>query len=164
MSADHARRGRAWQGLLEHWHDEYRRDRRAVVWPTSPPVRVLSRVGANGQFRACWAGDGPPDYVGFVAGGQGVLFDAKDCSLDAWPLRDLERHQARDLEAAHVAGHRAFVALRLGGEGWVLPWSSLGPRWWAWWEADRVRPGEASLTAADCDQLGHRMREPGDWL
>lgn len=162
MSAGHANRGLEWQEILETWHDRYRRDRRAVIWPTPPRVKVLSRVSATtGQFRACFAGEGPPDYAGIVDGARPVVFDAKDCAGSRWSLGELQPHQARDLEAAHDRGGLAFVALRFGsGTAWVLPWSELGPRFWRWKDGQAAR-GEASIREGE---IGHPMPELGDWL
>jgi hypothetical protein len=176
----HANRGVEWQRILEGWHDTYRRDRRAVVWPTPPRVRVLSRVSPAGQFRAAWAAEGPPDYAGVLEPrGRAVVFDAKDCQAERWPLSSLERHQARDLEAVHAAGGFAFVALRFAGhlgagtprrvegprgdEAWVLPWATLGPLYWTWYDGDAER-GQASISRARVSNLGWRMPEIGDWL
>lgn len=163
--ADHANRGVEWERILDARHDAYRRDGLAVVFRTPPSVRLLSRVGRDGQFRGCFRGQGPPDYAGVVAGGRAVAFDAKDCAGERWSFGALERHQARDLEGWSGAGGIAFVALRLAGEPWVLPWARLGPIWWAWHEREgRAARGSGSLTGAMCAELGRRMPEPGDWL
>lgn len=157
----HANRGIEWQRLLEERHDGYRRERQALVWPVPPRVRVCSRVGPTGQFRAAWVAHGPPDYAGVLAGGRGVVFDAKDCAGERWSLGELPLHQARDLEAANDRGAAAFVALRFAGSrGWVLPWALLGPRWWAWQDGAAKR-GQASVLEGD---VGVQMRELGDWL
>lgn len=183
----HANRGVGWERMLEGWHDTYRRDQRAVVFRTPPPVKVLSRVTGGGEFRACFRSDGPPDYAGVVAGGgpkgpfgmamggRPVAFDAKDCEGPRWPFSALERHQARDLEGWQVAGGTAFVALRLGEVGWVLPWTRLGPLWWAWHDdlgdrrgvgrtTGKATKGTASLDAQECARIGARMPMPGNWL
>ena len=164
----HANRGRAWQLLLEHWHDRYRRECRAVIHPTPPEVRLLTEVSAQGTFRACFRGQGPPDYTGTLApSGRSVSADAKDCAGTRWPLSKLEAHQAKDLEACHLAGGLALVLLRLGrgyrAPCWSLPWETLREWYWRWKEGEAAR-GQASLGPADCDAIGHRMPEPGDWL
>jgi recombination protein U len=173
-AASHANRGIGWQRLLENWHDHYRAARRAVIFPAPPSVRVLGQVSKTGRFQACFQGDGPPDYAGLVAPtgpgadagfGLPVTFDAKDCVGERWSLGDLARHQARDLEAWHLAGGLSFVALRFAGlhQAYVLPWSWLGPRFWAWTDGQAVR-GEASVTVAAAAAHGWRMPELGDWL
>ena len=165
--SDRANRGVAWQRCLEEWNKTYRAasPSLAVVRRTQPLVRVLSRPHrTTKQFRAVFDGDGPPDFEGFI-GGTGVSFDAKDCEGTRWSFGDLDRHQARDLEAVHLLGHRAFVALRIEGTGWVLPWSELGKRWWPWYESTtRAAPGEASVGVDDLRVWAWRMPQLGDWL
>ena len=137
-------RGRAWEAQLERLHDAYRRDRLAVVLRAHPPVRVHEDRGPT--FVGSWSASGPPDFVGLLASGRGLALDAKDCTAARWPLASLERHQARDLEAVHIAGGVAGVALRLAGDGYWLDWRDLGPRYWAWLErAGRAEKGTASL-------------------
>lgn len=129
------KRGSAWEAQLERLHDRYRRDRLAVVLRVHPPVRMLADHGKS--FTGIWAGDGPPDFVGALPDGRAVAFDAKTRQTGAsFPLSMLPRHQARDLEAFHLAGGLAFVAYRLRGHAFALPWADLGPRYWAWREAD----------------------------
>lgn len=159
------RSGAAWQRVLEHWHRAYRRDRRAVVVPTNQPVRLIRELG-KGKFEGVWSGKGPVDYVGTLAGGRALAFDAKSTEGERWALSDLAEHQAKQLEATHIAGGAAFVVLLMQGRAWVLPWSELGPVYWRWAEGDAAR-GEASLTAEDCDEIGQAFdpRLGGDgWL
>jgi len=145
-------RGTGWEARLDTWHDEYRRDRRALILRCHPPVRVLARQAA-GRFRGVWAGKGPPDYAG-VVGGRAVCFDAKDSRAARWPFSALAVHQAKDLSATEVNGGVAFIALRLRGAPSVLLWRELGPDWWAW------RQGESSV--ASCPG-GIPMAEDG-WI
>lgn len=160
--------GKAWEARLEAACRGYHVADRALVWRCHPPVRVCSRVGGDGQFRARWDGRGPCDFAGILRGpeaGRCVAFDAKDCEGPRWSFGGLEEHQAQHLEGVHRMGGLAFVALRLGGsrgEGWVLPWAELGPRWWAWHlSRERARKGAASFSG---EAWGVRMPEPGDWL
>lgn len=165
----HANRGVAWQRAIEFWHDQYARARRARVFPSPPKVKLLSKVSANGRFTGCFEGEGPPDYTGGFVSRHGVrravCFDAKDCAGSRWDLSNLERHQARDLDAFHALEHLSFVALRLGEHGgcWVLPWATLGPVYWRWHDGLAAR-GEASINEDRAAELGWRMPQPGDWM
>lgn len=157
------KRGLSWELQLGAWHDAYRRDRRAFVVKTNPPVKLLSRVDRSGQFRACFAASGPPDFIGTLApSGTTVVFDAKETVKERWPLADLPRHQAVDLEACMMNGGVAFVALRIQDVGFVLPWERLGPIYKRWALGDAGR-GEASLSLEDVAEFGHRMT-PDGWL
>jgi penicillin-binding protein-related factor A (putative recombinase) len=168
----YANKGRDWELCLDSWHDRYRLEGRALIHRTPPPVRVLSRVD-KGVFRGSFLGLGPPDYAGVVAGfgpprstSRAVAFDAKDCAGARWSFGDLAEHQARDLEEWSQVGGYAFLALRLAGQGWVVPWSWLGPRWWAWAaRRGRAAEGTASVVAADfAGQTPRPMGRLGDWL
>lgn len=140
------RKGGAWEAQLERLHDRYRRDRLAAIWRVHPPV-IVRAARADRTFVGAWAGDGPPDFSGVLyANGRAILFDAKDCAARRWPLKDLQRHQARDLEAAHIAGGLAFVALRIRGEAIALPWAELGPVYWSWREGAEGAPASVAGT------------------
>lgn len=153
--------GRAWEARLLAWHHAYKQAGQAFVVQAPPPVKMISRP-VKGRFMAAHMKEGPPDFVG-VALGRAVCFDAKHTESSRWPLQDLQPHQARDLVAADRAGAFAFVALEIGGEGWILPWSALGPAWVAW-ATGRARRGEASLSPDDIAALGLRMDPDEGWL
>lgn len=147
--------GRAWEAQLEHWCREYHMADR-LVWQRN------HAEWRDGQFRA----RGACDFSGVLAGGRGFTFDAKDCAGARWPLDRLEEHQAKLMAGYSAMGGLAFVALRIGGSGWVLSWPELGPRWIAVWKAhqrrQRVERGAGSWSPAD--GWGARMARPGDWL
>ena len=149
--------GKAWEACLRVQHDRYRRDRLAVVFQTPPPVKVLSDV-RGGRFQACFDGAGPPDFAGVLCGtGRAVVFDAKHTSQAKFPLSMIKRHQAMDLTAVGPLGY-AFIALRMGRAAWVLPWDGgIGDQFWD-------KTAARSLSADDCDRIGFRMRELGDWF
>lgn len=140
-------RGLAWQAQLDRLHDRYARDGTARIWRTCAPVRVLADRGAT--FEAAWAGNGPPDYLGVLGNSRAISFDAKDCAGSRFPLSQIERHQARDLEAMHLRGGHAGIALCLAGDAYWLDWTQLGPIFWAWFQrSGRAGRGEASLQPA----------------
>lgn len=157
-----ANRGRAWEATLTLQHDAYRRDRAAVIFRCHPQVTVESEL-RGGKFRGFFAGDGPPDFTGYLCDtGRAVCFDAKSAAGPRFELKNIKRHQARDLTAIGPLG-LAFIALRMGRAEWVLPWEQLGPLWWRWHDGDAAH-GEASLSHDDCGRIGWRMPRPGDWL
>jgi recombination protein U len=153
MGRGHANRGKGWEQQIRVWNDRYRKEGRAWVCRTSAGIKQIG-PSKGGRFQACYAAEGPPDFVG-VADGRPVVFDAKDCTGRRWYLSQVKPHQARALEAAQKAGALAFVALRFGGDGWVLPWKALRPLW--------LDKAVASLTVADMNDLALVMDGQG-WL
>lgn len=153
--------GRSWEIDLARWHDAYRRDGRACIQRAHPPVKHIRSLG-GGQFVGVRDRTGPPDFWGTLPGGRAVVFDAKECSAARWPLKAVEPHQARDLEAHTRQGAVAFVALDFAGRGWVLPWDRLVEPYWMTVDGE-ARRGEASLTPADVALIGLPMGADG-WL
>lgn len=150
-------KGRSWELLLESEHDRYRRLGLATVWKAEP------RRDMRGRF----IGKAPPDYVGVLKGGRAVVFDAKDCEQARWPLANLKRHQAMDLEATWKAGGLAFIALRMRhGERskwtqWAVPWTRLRIDYQQWASA-----GATHAASLDVNYLRNWAEafEGGDWL
>lgn len=158
------RTGKAWERLLEHANDGYRRDRKAVVSRVHPPVTVLSSPDQRtGAFRGFFAGTGPVDFLGYIVPSvQPVAFDAKDTTADRIQFERIDRHQAMLLEA-YLPDGLPFLAIRIKAECFVVPWSRLSEYYWTWAEGKAER-GEASLTVTGCSRIGWRMPSPGDWL
>ena len=167
--ASRANRGVAFERLLETWHARYRaaNPSRAIITRCEPPVKQLSERSAAGTFLATYTARGPVDFIGFLPGPApvGVAFDAKSTQAARWQFSLLERHQAQHLEAVHIAGHLAFIALDLDGRTFVLPWERLRDRWWNWALNQAVtKRGEAGVSLADARTWGRETPSPGDWL
>lgn len=153
---ERANQGKAWESFLDDLHALYARQGLAWVIRTPPPVKVLSGI-QKGTFRACFEGEGPPDYAGAVRGVP-VVFDAKSTARDRWPLAEVKPHQAAHLDAAQHAGAFAFVALKCPAGGVVLPWRELAPLWYQWQKHKRTNTrapaGTASLSLDDIAAIG----------
>ncbi len=147
-----AHRGRAWETRLALWHDAYRRERRALVFKTQPPAKLL-----NG--RLVYTKKGAPDFVGTIADGRAIVLEAKSCERRRWPYSLLAPHQASALESAHLLGAISVIALRLGTEPWLIHWGRLRASYWAWREGG----GPASLSVADLADLAEPIPADG-WL
>ena len=154
--------GHAFEETLDALHNRYRAAGRAWVVKVPAPYRVLG-APKGGRFSAAFEGEGPPDYFAVIRG-RAVVFDAKQTAADRWGFSALAEHQAEHFEEVTLQGGYAFVLLWLGGGVRVVPWSALGPRWWAWCaQTGRAVPGTASLSAADLDGIAHRC-QGCDWL
>lgn len=129
-----------------------------MVLRTPPPMRIL-RALSGGQFVACYATEGPPDYV-LLAQGCAIAAEAKDCVADRWQLSNLHEHQARRLSAWLEQGGLSVVLLRHqpSRTHWVLPWAALASTWNRWHRSletnDKLPRGSASLSLANLHQIG----------
>lgn len=144
--------GRAWEVQLEAQHEVYRKASRALIFKAEPRMQAGRYVEKA-----------PPDYVGTLLGGRGVVFDAKCYTGGRFPFSGLARHQAIALKRTADLGGLAFVALRLGtpGESYMLPWGILSRVYADWREG---RPGAvASVDAAWCKAHGIPF-DGADWL
>ena len=149
------RRGMGWEAKLDHQHDQYRKaERNVVVFKAHPEVKVVDGRAIRKK--------GPPDYIG-RAGPRPVCFDAKSGQGRRWGFGKLERHQAISLEAYAKAPNAIVgIALRLKDHGtWWIPWSVLGPLWWAWFKSE-----DDYVASVDVRWLNeHAVQMVGaDWL
>lgn len=139
------RSGASWERVLEVAHTDYRRAGLADVRRVHPPGRRAK---------------GPVDFMGVLAGGRAVRFDAK-VRAERFGISELRRHQALQLDVAHRLGGLAGIALRIRSEEsgwWWLDWSALGPIYW------RDVKGPRTIGVLQADDLGRRMPEAGRWL
>ncbi|MCP4307289.1 MAG: hypothetical protein GY788_20955 [bacterium] len=168
----HANKGLAWEQMLSDANYRYQAKGDACVWKTHPEAFLR-------QGRLAYKAKGPPDYMGALAGGRAVVFEAKRCAAGTkrWPLSKLLEHQAGALDRYAALGAITFVALRWGRVGWLLPWAH-GPRLlapdlpelWQRWSAraherhpERMPKGWASLTREQVEQMGVEITG-GAWL
>lgn len=129
------------------------------------PMKPIGKA-KNGVFPAIYVSEGPPDYT-VMCRGECYVLDAKEHEGDRWPLSKLPDHQAARFTRHMAQGGWAGVLLRTDAGTWVLPWrrgpdGGLRPAWERW-RAGRAGRGQASLSAADCDAIGIRLRS-ADWL
>jgi len=167
-----ARRGEAWENLLDAVHDRYIGENRAWVVRTPPRFRVIKRT-KGGQFIGVYQKQdgGPPDYTAFSRG-LCFGFDAKDCAGDRWPLSNLKDHQAKAFNLLNLHGGMAFILLRFRGDGYLVPWTdwsgtpiehTLAFRWHRW--KNKLPGAAASLSARDLRSHAHKFVAPDfDWL
>jgi penicillin-binding protein-related factor A (putative recombinase) len=144
-------RAAGWEVQLDHWHAGYRARGEADVQRVHPGVKVLGKPDAKGQFRACWAGVGPVDYLGILADGRAVAFDAKSCAAASWSRSVIPDHQAALLTRWSEMGAVAGIALQMPTSRWWLSWAVL---------RDYERP---TLRIGDLERIGRAIGEQG-WL
>ena len=153
--------GKPLELALNAQHAKYEREGRASCMQIPTPYRVLARLD-GGTLKVAYTTTGHPDYA-VQAGGVSFLFDAKHTEGDRWPLKDLPPHQAERLERHSRHGGCSFVLVELGGVTYLLPWvGPLSERYSAW-ACGMAKRGEASLTVADCRDIGTALSGV-DWL
>ncbi len=144
-------RAAGWEVQLEHWHAGYRARGLADVQRVHPGVRVIGKPDSKGTFRACWAGVGPVDFLGVVAGDRAIAFDAKSCSSATWSRSVIPDHQAALLNRWDAMGAHTGIALQMPTSRWWLPWAAL---------RDCERP---TLRLGDLERIGEPIGDDG-WI
>lgn len=114
------RRGAAWELQLEIWNRQYGLAGQAFVVKTHPEAKM-----AGG--RIIYSSTGPPDFMGLLAGGRGVGFEAKEVSSHLFPMKNLANHQFMALRAIDRLGGVAFIAIQqMSGDQVesrrIIPW------------------------------------------
>jgi recombination protein U len=112
----HANRGRFFEEYLQHLHARYRDQRRARIDFIPTPTRPH-----NGRNGVSWVPvhKGIVDFVGVLAGGRFVAFDAKSTrNTHSWRVKTSRRspcndttHQWEYLSEVHALGGLAFYLI-----------------------------------------------------
>lgn len=144
-------RGAGWEAQLDHWHAGYRARGEADVQRVHPGVKVIGKVSPSGRFSACWAGEGPVDFLGILADGRAIAFDAKSCTAASWSRSAVPAHQVALLDRWDAMGAVTAIALRMPTSRWWLPWPVL---------RDRAR---AVCHVADLERWARPIGEQG-WI
>lgn len=135
------KRGAAWELQLGIWNEQYRRAGKAFLFRCHPGVNQI-----NG--RLTYASKGPPDFVGCLAGGRTIVFDAKEVSGPRFSFNNLKPHQADAFDNVVKLGGLAFLAIQwmdghqIIGRTWV-DWQNLEWRYRAW---QHEKGAHASIT------------------
>lgn len=126
--------GQAWEDALEAYHGFLAAQRLAVVHKTGPQVAFTK---ARGRVGPVVTGPGPADYVGVLADGRFVGFEAKSTSATSgYTLPQKSLHQLRWLAAVqetsggwakafYIVRYRTQGETRLHRIGDILPGSRL---------------------------------------
>lgn len=103
---NYANRGLSLERALERQHEEYREQGKALITRQYDPSVVVKFPLARIIGRAV------VDYVGVLADGRCVAFDAKDCAGKRLELNRLQPHQAAYLASVQRMGGLAGVMTR----------------------------------------------------
>lgn len=146
-------RGKTLESRLTAQHRLYRAARVAKIDKCHPEARVVSG-------RLTYTDRGPPDYMGCLAGGRGVVFEAKETKLKRWPFKDLADHQARSLGEYSHLGFRSFIVIMFMGHAAtrLVMWEDIRDKWWSW------RGGEGGAASIHMDDEIMTPLDGVDWL
>ena len=113
----------AWfEKLIDKSCNYYRKEKIADIWKTPEPMKTLQGLG-NGKFVAVYTGKAQPDYKGILAGGRGVMFEAKSTSTGKLYFSRVTVAQSTELELAWSMGAEVFVLVDYFGEHIAkIPW------------------------------------------
>ena len=144
-----SRRGKVLETRLAGRHELYWQRGVARIHKVHPEAR-------NVKGRIVYSGKGPPDFIGVLADGRSVCFDAKESTTGkSFRLELVPPHQAQDLEAHAMLGGLAFFVVRTTAGEWMVPWRSVAEGYWT--------KTLKSISPAALDMLGTRI-EGCDWL
>lgn len=115
IAEGHANRGMALEQALKAQHEEYALRGLARIEKESVPSLPVK----DGKW-AKVIGKSTVDFVGVLAGGQFVAFDAKDCAGNFIELSRLQTHQLAFLREVDRLGGFGFVLVRYRRERCVL--------------------------------------------
>lgn len=107
---NYANRGLSLERALERQHEEYMAQGKALITRQYDPSVVVNFPLAR------IIGQAAVDYVGVLAGGRCVAFDAKDCAGKRLELSRLRPHQAAYLASVQCMGGLAGILARFERE------------------------------------------------
>lgn len=137
-------RGNKLEMLINMVNNEYRNADVAVINKVPPPLKVGKVKGKNVSAyldKACWL-----DYTGIYKG-YSLIFDAKESTLERFPLANLAAHQYETMKSWDRHGAVAFliVAFWLKGKNepeiYYLSYKQLA----SFWETKDLQRGSKSI-------------------
>lgn len=91
-------RGSTLEDLINHTNELYREKRLGLVQKIPTPITPVKIDKENGNISlAYFEKDSTVDYIGVVQGIP-VCFDAKECAVDTFSLRNIHEHQVNFME------------------------------------------------------------------
>lgn len=85
-----------------------------MIEKTPEPIRILTKVDANGTFKACFTKQAQPDFKGTLKGGKAIVFDAKFTMTDKISISALSEEQVKCLTMHENLGAISGVLVSYG--------------------------------------------------
>lgn len=148
----YANRGKQLERLIDMTNHQYRNKGFADVRKIPTPVQI---TGNNkGRITGRLNKGELVDYFG-ICNGRSVIFDAKETSIDRFPLDKLHAHQFDILKSWHEKGARAFLLVSFAkrqSETYILPFEPLR-EFWEGFTGDGPKSIPHKYFVEHCDQV-----------
>ena len=134
-------RGRLYEQMIEGACRSYQIQNRAYIVKVPEPFRVITKNRGRGIATVQFIAHAQPDFVGCIAGGSTIAFEAKHTDGEKLLQRVVTPTQAAALQKFHELGGAAAVCAGIGDDCFMIPWAVF---------ADMKRLyGRLYVTAAD---------------
>jgi len=122
FKSKNANKGKLFEQLIQNYNQMYRELGYGHVKRIEDPGKIFNINGINRIVKV----KGTVDFLGALLG-LPIALEAKECSEDIWPLRDLKPHQLNDLVGFDKGGSVSFVLLNWvkHSQVWALPIKSI---------------------------------------
>ena len=115
-------RGRQHEMMIEGGCRYYKDQGRATIIKVPEPFRVLKKDRARSVATVQFTARAQPDYIGCLAGGRMIVFEAKHTDTGRMAQRAVTPTQAAALTEYQDRGAVAAVCVGLGDSFFMLPW------------------------------------------
>lgn len=114
MASQQGNRGMMLESLLTTTCMSYEGRGVAVIRKVPTPMKIKAK---KGNFFLCQFGEkSTVDYIGCYKG-RYICFDAKECEVTSFPLKNIHHHQLVHLKQANETGGIAFLIIFMGKTG-----------------------------------------------
>lgn len=115
-------RGRQHEMMIEGGCRHYAAEGRAFIIKVPEPFRVLRKDRARGIATVQFTAKAQPDYIGCLAGGRMIVFEAKHTDTGRMTRRAVTPTQAAALAEYHRRGAVSAVCVGIGDDFFMVPW------------------------------------------
>lgn len=134
-------RGRLHEKMIEGACRAYRDRGRAYIIKVPEPFRVIAKNRGRGIATVQFTAHAQPDFVGCIAGGAAIAFEAKYTDTGKLHQKVVTPTQAAALAAIEARGGIAAVCAGIGDACFMIPWHVFAGM--------KTRYGRAFVTIAD---------------
>ena len=126
MPTPQGNRGMLLEQEVELTNKQYAIKGIAQVQKVATPIKVIKKM-PGGKLMACWDRKSTVDFIGCLADGRYICFDAKETQEKSLKLANIKPHQIKHLKATHDMGGAAFILVwfRKVGKCYALPYEAL---------------------------------------